>query len=78
LISPQVAGSTPRLIINLEPVGADLGIDYSPTSQRDFFFSGPCDREFLSLAQELGWLDDLRKYRELMCPDSQELLDSLE
>jgi hypothetical protein len=64
--------------VNLEPVGVELGIDYSPNAKRDIFSSGPCDREFLFLAQELGWIAELREYRDLMCSESQELLDSLE
>jgi hypothetical protein len=62
----------------MEPVGQELGIEYSASpTQRDFFFSGPCDREFLTLCQELEWIEDLRKYRDVMCPNSQELLDSI-
>jgi NAD+-dependent protein deacetylase sirtuin 2 len=47
-----------RVIINTEPVGADLGIDYSGKG-RDFFAQGECDHVFLELISELGWLDDL-------------------
>lgn len=55
-----------------------MGIDYSGTSERDFYFSGPCDREFLAILHELDWIHDLRQYRDLMCPNSQELLDTFE
>lgn len=76
----QVSYSTPRLIVNIEPVGQDLGIDYTTTdeTQRDFFMQGTCDEQLLSLCKELNWIDDLKRYRDDMCPQSQMLLDSIE
>lgn len=51
----------PRVIINLDPVGHELGIDYSDSeNNRDLFLQGTCDEVFLDLIQELGWLDDLQ------------------
>lgn len=52
-----------RVVINLEPVGAELGIDCSSSDgnekKRDLFLQGNCDEIFLELVKELGWLDDL-------------------
>jgi NAD-dependent deacetylase sirtuin 2 len=55
----NVPETTPRVVINLEPVGAELGIDYSGNSRRDLFLQGTCDEVFVQLLQELGWLDDV-------------------
>jgi NAD-dependent deacetylase sirtuin 2 len=54
--------NTKRVVINLEPVGAELGIVCSAGglgNNRDLFLQGKCDEIFLELIQELGWLDDL-------------------
>jgi NAD-dependent SIR2 family protein deacetylase len=66
---------TPRIIINNEPVGAELGIEYakelaqqadgrwSPAwsrAGRDYFLSGQCDETVQQLASRLGWYDVLR------------------
>jgi NAD+-dependent protein deacetylase sirtuin 2 len=54
------AENAKRVVINLDPVGQELGIDYSNSNDsRDLFLQGPCDDIFLELIQELGWLDDL-------------------
>jgi NAD-dependent deacetylase sirtuin 2 len=53
---------TKRVVVNLEPVGAELGVLYSaggPGNNRDMFLEGKCDEVFLGLIKELGWLDDL-------------------
>ncbi|CAB9512163.1 dependent histone deacetylase SIR2 [Seminavis robusta] len=55
----SVPQSTVRVIVNQEPVGEELGIDYSPESTHDFFAQGKCDDVFLELIIALGWLDDL-------------------
>ena len=50
----------PRLVINNEPVGAELGLDYSATEGgRDIFAQGECDDVFLELMGHLGWRDEL-------------------
>ena len=54
-----VPETTQRVIINNEPVGRELGIDYGPTPERDFFAQGNCDNVYLDLICELGWLEDL-------------------
>lgn len=56
----NAAKTAKRVVINLDPVGEALGIDYSDTKDnRDLFLQGYCDQVFLGLIQELGWLDDL-------------------
>mmetsp|Transcript_5028 Transcript_5028/g.7378 ORF Transcript_5028/g.7378 Transcript_5028/m.7378 type:complete len:263 (+) Transcript_5028:2-790(+) len=59
-----VPKSAVRVVVNMDPVGADIGfdpIDYSENNGRDFFAQGQCDEMFLQLIQELGWLDDLKQ-----------------
>jgi NAD+-dependent protein deacetylase sirtuin 2 len=68
-----VPSDTIRVVVNKEPVGAELGIAY-PESQvvntRDYFAQGECDDIFLELIVELGWLDDLNI--DLLPPESAE------
>ena len=59
-------------MINLDAVGEDLGLDFT----KDHFLQGTCDDGFVTLATELGWLDDLNVYREHMCDASAAVLDS--
>jgi NAD-dependent deacetylase sirtuin 2 len=57
----KVPNTTVRVVVNNEPVGQELGIDYtSSDGTRDFFARGDCDEVFLNLIGELGWLDYLR------------------
>lgn len=59
----NVPESTMRAVINNEPVGRELGIEYGSDSMggvgRDFFAKGDCDEIFLDLIHELGWAKDL-------------------
>ena len=49
-----------RLVMNDEPVGRRLGIDYnSDSAKRDVWAKGQTDKSCLDLAERLGWLDDL-------------------
>lgn len=48
--------STIRVVVNLQPVGSDLGIDYSGSSPRDFFAQGKCDDVFGALMKEMDWV----------------------
>ena len=48
-----------RLVMNDEPVGRRLGIDYSEPAKRDVWAKGQTDESCLDLAEKLGWLDDL-------------------
>jgi len=49
-----------------------MGLDFA---RGDAFLQGTCDQGFLALARALGWLDDLRNYRDQMCPASAAVLD---
>jgi NAD-dependent deacetylase sirtuin 2 len=49
----NVPKTTLRVIINNEPVGEELGIDYSSYASRDFFAKGDCDQVFLDSINEL-------------------------
>ena len=56
----KVPDSTHRVIVNMEKVGEDLGIEYSDRKDsRDWFLQGTCDEMFLELIQHLGWTDEL-------------------
>jgi NAD+-dependent protein deacetylase sirtuin 2 len=70
----SVPENTIRVVVNQEPVGEELGIDYSPGAKRDFFARGKCDDIFLELITELGWLDDLQKMLEDLPPQSAKLV----
>lgn len=72
-----VPDTTIRVVANADPVGQELGIDYSGKdgAGRDFFAQGDCDRIFLELIQELGWLEDLKAKKDQLPVKSQELLD---
>ena len=54
-----VPQSAMRLIINRDPVGFHLGIDYGSDAARDYFARGDIDPTVLELMMHLGWLDDL-------------------
>ena len=68
----QCSDSALRVVVNQDPVGQDLGIEYSDRAaekksddgdydqKRDFFAQGSCEDVFLNLIIELGWLEDLR------------------
>jgi len=76
---PSVVKKTaPRLIVNREPVGRDLGIEYGPYAVRDIYASQDCDSVFLYLASKLGWIEDLKEHIEKMPPLSQQLLKDFE
>jgi NAD+-dependent protein deacetylase sirtuin 2 len=77
MLVQMVPPSCVRVVANLEPVGAELGVDaygLQPSS-RDGFMEGPTDETFLQLIQELGWIDDLVAKRDLLPEASRELLD---
>ena len=76
----MVSDECARLVINLEPVGADLGIEYGggaggARAARDVFAAGTCDAGFLELARLLGWLPDLAAVRDRLPDASAALLD---
>ncbi|MGK3734173.1 MAG: NAD-dependent deacetylase sirtuin 2 [Bacillariaceae sp.] len=76
----RVPDNTIRVIINNEPVGEELGIDYGRSgskpnnNKRDYFVQGDCDEVFLNLIEELGWLDDLHKQINNLPPKSANLV----
>ena len=74
----KVREGVPRLLVNREEVGQHLGLQFGTGGgdARDVFLQGDCDQGFLVLAQELGWLEELGRYRECMCPSSVALLDA--
>jgi NAD-dependent deacetylase sirtuin 2 len=65
---------TKRVVINKEPVGGELGIQYDSSSDRDCFIQGDCDEIFLDLIVELGWFDDLYRMIDLLPPFSADLV----
>lgn len=66
--------STTRVVVNQEPVGQELGIDYGPRAERDCFLQGKCDEVFLDLIAELGWLEDLEAKEKDLPEASAKLL----
>ena len=66
----------PRLLLNLERVGEDLGLDFDEHGGRDHWIHSTADEGCLKLAQEAGWLQDLEQYRGEMSTLSVEILDS--
>jgi len=76
---PRMVDSfTPRLIINNDPVGASIGIQYGEKSTRDVFYPVECDVGFLELIMKLGWFNDLVKYKDFMADKSRALVEQME
>jgi NAD-dependent deacetylase sirtuin 2 len=48
-----------RVVVNDEPVGWRLGIEYGSNAKRDYFAQGQCDAVMLDLIERLGWMGDL-------------------
>jgi len=71
----QVSPTTPRLIVNRDPVGCDLGIKYGEKATRDIYCDKECDDVFLSLMGKLGWIEDLKACKEKLAPKSRESLE---
>ena len=40
-------------VVNREPVGEELGIEYGPSASRDLFLPGDCDDIFAQLAVQV-------------------------
>jgi NAD-dependent SIR2 family protein deacetylase len=55
----MVSSTCPRVIVNNEPVGEDLGVRYGASSERDVFLPGACDDTFAELIRRLGWQERL-------------------
>eukprot|EP01033_Poteriospumella_lacustris_P017216 gene17216-12311_t len=77
----RVASDVPRLVINREVVGEDLGIDVRASGtaregpRRDGFLLGDCDAMAWHLIDALGWAEDARRHRALLCPASGAFVD---
>ena len=67
----RVRDSTQRVVVNLEPVGTELGLDYE---SKDLFLQGTCDEVFFDLLCELQWQDLLKV--EALAPLSRDLVQS--
>ncbi len=72
----MVPHDTLRLIVNMQPVGQHLGVEYGPNSKRDFFASGTCDEIFLDLICHLGWLDSVKEVVDELPEQSRSLVKS--
>lgn len=78
----QVPESTIRVIVNYEPVGKELGIQYNHTTDanqlcgRDLFLKGSCDEIFLELIEQLQWLSDIQEIASELPNDSAKLLST--
>lgn len=59
-----------RFMVNRDPVGIHLGIQYGSTAERDFFAPGDIDNTMLELMIHLGWLNDLEPLLQDRLPDS--------
>lgn len=70
------AKATVRVVVNNEPVGAELGLDFggSERAKRDLFVRGDCDDVFLQLAAHLGWVDGLEAVADKLPEQSRERL----
>lgn len=63
-----------RVVINNEPVGQRLGIDYSDEPNRDYFARGSSENILMRLMYEMGWLDDLTSVIDDLPERSKEIL----
>ena len=55
----RIPRSSMRVLMNREPVGWHLGLDYD-SNDRDYFAEGNCENVALDFMEKLGWLDDLK------------------
>ena len=62
-----------RVLINREPVGWHLGLDFDE-NDRDYFARGDCEAVVLELMQHLGWLQDLNAVINELPESSGDLL----
>lgn len=69
-----VPNTTPRLVVNREPVGQELGLRYGAYATRDVFYEGDCDAGFLTLAELLGWRAELDALADRLPDASRALL----
>ena len=79
-VLPRSGPQTPKVLINRELVGEDMGLDLVNRQQdekdgehgtsKDVFFKGDADDGFIALTAELGWLQELSAYLDRMADDS--------
>lgn len=55
----RIPKSSMRVLMNREPVGWHLGLDYDE-KDRDYFAQGNCENSALDFMEKLGWLDDMK------------------
>lgn len=75
----RVNSDAVRVVINNEPVGAELGLNYGGgggEASRDLFLQGDCDDVFLNLMRELGWLSGLEAIADALPEESRARLDA--
>lgn len=70
-IVERVAKHTTRLLVNDEPVGEELGIQFGSNAKRDVFAQGNCDDIFLELIELMGWREDLEAKVDTLPEESQ-------
>ncbi|CAK9036184.1 NAD-dependent protein deacetylase sirtuin-2 (Regulatory protein SIR2 homolog 2) (SIR2-like protein 2) [Durusdinium trenchii] len=79
MIPGEADAACPRVIVNNEPVGADIGIAYAADASeatvsqngRDLFLRGACDESIVRLLEALGWKESFKaKYAGLMAQTS--------
>jgi NAD-dependent deacetylase sirtuin 2 len=63
-----------RMVMNDEPVGRRLGIEYGEDARRDVWARGYTDVTCLDLAEKIGWLDDLAVIVDELPESSAKLL----
>eukprot|EP00930_Biecheleria_cincta_P096670 TRINITY_DN88491_c0_g1_i1.p1 TRINITY_DN88491_c0_g1~~TRINITY_DN88491_c0_g1_i1.p1 ORF type:complete len:422 (+),score=69.85 TRINITY_DN88491_c0_g1_i1:59-1324(+) len=74
----MVRSDCPRLIVNRERVGQDLGIRYGPDASRDVFVGDrPCDEVFFEMIQLLGWHHRLHAVRDRLPQQNKALVANL-
>ena len=71
-IVPAAEG-LPRLVINREPVGAELGFDPAAV-EGDALLAAEADEGFLELGRRAGLLEAMRAHAPLLCEASRALL----
>lgn len=60
-----VRNTTPRVLINNEAVGDNVGLAYAEKDNyRDVFLHGTCDEQITTLCEELGWGEELKELIE--------------
>ena len=54
----KVAHGTPRLLVNRERVGMDLGLNFDQPGTADAIYAGDCDAGALGIMERLGWTSE--------------------